>query len=285
MIMADQRSHRRTGFTLIELLVVVAIIALLISILLPALNNARQQGKNSVCKSNLHQLAFAATYYAHDNTDYLPYIPGTPDPGAPNCRRPERAPYYQFHQIFLFWPYLKQMKVYICPSARDATSVKSYGDPTSISGNPNASYYTVLKSDERYIQAWSEQWWPLINPTTFPGETIDSLYTEYWFNDWGMCARDDLGRPVPAISGGLLSKLPLPHLVVTISDGVWETKTPRHSKKTHLAFADAHVDGYQRERYLDNLTPQNAPKRDYDAFGNRPFYSWGLTREGFSGQR
>ena len=58
----------RTGaFTLIELLVVVSIIALLVSILLPALSRAREQAKIAVCISNLHQVGLAAEMYLTDN--------------------------------------------------------------------------------------------------------------------------------------------------------------------------------------------------------------------------
>ena len=59
---------RAKAFTLIELLVVVAIIALLVSILLPALGRAREQAKSAVCASNMHQLGvLAQTYMAeHD---------------------------------------------------------------------------------------------------------------------------------------------------------------------------------------------------------------------------
>jgi prepilin-type N-terminal cleavage/methylation domain-containing protein len=64
---------RRTGFTLIELLVVVAIIALLISILLPSLGKARQQGKQIVCVSNLRQIGVAMHKYFLDEKDWFPF--------------------------------------------------------------------------------------------------------------------------------------------------------------------------------------------------------------------
>jgi prepilin-type N-terminal cleavage/methylation domain-containing protein/prepilin-type processing-associated H-X9-DG protein len=60
------------GFTLIELLVVVAIIALLISILLPSLNRAKEQARQLVCNTNLKSQYDAATLYAEDNNGYLP---------------------------------------------------------------------------------------------------------------------------------------------------------------------------------------------------------------------
>ena len=56
-----------TGFTLIELLVVVAIIALLMSILLPALNKAKAQTKAAICLSNLHQWGVVMKLYTGDN--------------------------------------------------------------------------------------------------------------------------------------------------------------------------------------------------------------------------
>ncbi len=49
----------RRGFTLIELLVVIAIIAVLMAILMPSLNRAREQGKRASCLSNLKQLQMA----------------------------------------------------------------------------------------------------------------------------------------------------------------------------------------------------------------------------------
>ena len=62
---------RRNGFTLIELLVVISIIALLISILLPALQAARGAARVTACLSNQRQLALASFMYSHDHGDWL----------------------------------------------------------------------------------------------------------------------------------------------------------------------------------------------------------------------
>jgi prepilin-type N-terminal cleavage/methylation domain-containing protein len=66
---------RKKGFTLIELLVVVAIIALLISILLPSLARAREIAKRAVCASNLRGVGQAMKVYSNDNTDWFPCAP------------------------------------------------------------------------------------------------------------------------------------------------------------------------------------------------------------------
>ena len=67
----------KTGFTLIELLVVIAIIAMLASLLLPALVTAREFGRKIKCVSNLRQIGMAALMYAADNGDYLPFVDQT----------------------------------------------------------------------------------------------------------------------------------------------------------------------------------------------------------------
>lgn len=62
----------RNGFTLVELLVVISIIALLMAILMPSLQKAREQAKRIVCASNLKQMGLGISLYAIDNSDSLP---------------------------------------------------------------------------------------------------------------------------------------------------------------------------------------------------------------------
>ena len=86
---AEGNASAKRGFTLVELLVVIGIIALLISILLPSLNRARETANRVKCASNLRQVGQAILLYSND--DQGPYPRGIYSGGA--TQNQSTAPY------------------------------------------------------------------------------------------------------------------------------------------------------------------------------------------------
>ncbi len=74
---------RKRAFTLIELLVVISIIALLVAILMPALNKAKQQATATVCGANLRRIGVSLDLYAHDYRDFYPRALPLENPSDP----------------------------------------------------------------------------------------------------------------------------------------------------------------------------------------------------------
>ncbi len=114
-------SGNRKAFTLIELLVVIAIIAMLLAILMPALNTVKKQASQVVCMANLSQWGLILTLYTEDNNGH--FFAGYYDYADPN------GVIHQSGNADL-WPYALQSyyevpKLKFCPSARDPWGSKS----------------------------------------------------------------------------------------------------------------------------------------------------------------
>ena len=110
------------GFTLIELLVVISIIALLLSVLLPALKIAKEKAKSIQCKANLKSQHVAMKLYLEDNDSEYPLsfqyiVDGYPGGGTPsleprNCQWHNREidPAVNPEYAGAIWPYIETMK-------------------------------------------------------------------------------------------------------------------------------------------------------------------------------
>ena len=129
-----RRQPSRSGFTLIELLVVVAIIALLVAILVPAVSKAREQGRSAVCKSNLKQWGLTAALYAHNANDMvIPHVTGTAHSGDSDA-------WQAWHQNSLFMSLLGGnyktpsggLRGMVCPTFNSVSS--AYGFNAAFSG-------------------------------------------------------------------------------------------------------------------------------------------------------
>jgi prepilin-type N-terminal cleavage/methylation domain-containing protein len=134
----DQQQHR--AFTLIELLVVIAIIALLMAILMPTLNRAREQGRRATCMSNLKNLTLIWVMYADDHDGRLP-AGGTN--GAVSWVNHDglQIKKHREDQILaiqrgVLWPYTKDLGLYRCPTATPVEA-RTYVMPDSYAYQPH----------------------------------------------------------------------------------------------------------------------------------------------------
>jgi len=165
---------KRRGFTLVELLVVISIIALLMAILMPALNRARELGRRAVCMGNLKQLALAWVMYADENDGDLvngeagdwsrtrpnptpppadiviqpPWV-GEVDPSWPKPNERRQINGSNDHEGIkngALWEYAKNPKVFRCPAGKVGHMV-NYAIVDAMNG--------VAQANARQDQVWA----------------------------------------------------------------------------------------------------------------------------------
>ena len=126
------RRARRLGFTLVELLVVIAIIGILIAMLLPAIQAARESARRANCSSNLKQWATAMLLYADRNGEQLP--PSTVKNNGVNW-------------VGLLWPVMEKDTSYAQLNLSQEQSNDTVPNPGSSTGLTNAKIAAQDRSD------------------------------------------------------------------------------------------------------------------------------------------
>lgn len=243
-------STSQIGFTLVELLVVISIIALLLAILLPGLNKARETAKAVVCLVNQRQIGLGFATYASDSREYLPpwstssgglaqthwgamlghlnYIP------APSYYGPPSGGNYPF-----LGPTAKS--VLVCPNA--TRNYWNWATPTSQTDPLGASRWGMGYTPTGWISGVS----PRYGVDLTYGINGDSLGGQFVapFRSWKM---DDTTSPNNF--SHKTTDIPQPAQLVMIYDGVyslWAIKNnainARHngSVSTNVLLADGHV--------------------------------------------
>ncbi len=213
------------GFTLIELLVVIAIIAVLMAILMPALNRTKEQGKRATCLSNLKQLTLAWIMYADENDDNL--ING--DTGEYSIHQNE-TPWVlrdwfsgmtveQKTDAILngaLWPYVKTLKLYKCPTVNKIVR----------GGTQEEILRTYSVSDSMNCKGWT-------NRSDMPGSVMIKKRMKIPNPAYRIVFLDDGGTITSALGGWT---------VYVKEERWWDPPPVRHGDGSTFSFADGHSD-------------------------------------------
>ena len=242
-------SKRRAAFTLIELLVVIAIIAILASLLLPALAKAKDKALTTQCLSNLKQLQMCWLMYLGDNNDYMVRNRRTRS-GSYNVQASEgswilgnarfdtNTTYIESGVLF---PYNRSAGIYRCPT--DKSKVLNPSNPSK----PGAS---MLRTRSYSLSGY-----------------LGGHPYELWVTTRVKFKYSELTSPAPVkiftfideheggIDDGHFGFLPPPSI------NWYNLPSSRHNLGCDIAFADGHVEHWRwksRRPYMYKATWQNA---------------------------
>jgi prepilin-type N-terminal cleavage/methylation domain-containing protein/prepilin-type processing-associated H-X9-DG protein len=299
---SDRRHFAATGgFTLVELLVVIGIIAILIGVLLPALNKAREQAKEIQCMNNLRQFGVGLENYVSQSYGALPnegYSDGT-SAGAGSVGIWSDPQYwwnaipvgcgskaYSDMQILqtttgLPLPRAHDNSIWVCPDAEDA--VLGTGDPVVPAGGETGMYWLYGSNDSVLT---------LPPPANQPPGAPAVQRPTYWCYVFNSKLNDTLGHDsvkiqqiphsteVPILVEKLMAPLiGDPTYVASAKEALCRCKTSmsrfanRHRGGGFLLFADGHVDWFSRHDLYYN--PPNQANGDYNYPGKVVWNPWG----------
>ncbi|MBN1554350.1 MAG: type II secretion system protein [Phycisphaerae bacterium] len=146
----------RKGFTLIELLVVIAIISLLVSIMLPSLQKAKELARQVVCQSNLKNLQMTFNFYLNDHDGVYPFYS---DPSIPSGTPAAYAS--RWHRRFLEeFEYYTEKELLWCPASQNPDSQTEAGKEKRYdNGRIEYGYSTAFShnyDDPDNVEVWQE---------------------------------------------------------------------------------------------------------------------------------
>ncbi|MBI9016712.1 MAG: type II secretion system protein [Phycisphaerae bacterium] len=222
----------KKGFTLIELLVVISIIALLVSILMPALAKARKSAQSVVCLNNLRQGTIIFMQYADDNNDWnIPsYAQTSRLFGA------DKAVHWYF---FVREYYSESWESVSCPSARDRKDA-GYGTADKVwfaaeSNHHHEGHATGAFGYNNWLEAGDSNRAMLKRSATGSKKLGDiPVIGDAAWADVGWILETD---PIPPIE-----KRDEPHLYYGMGPYLWRYSLSRHGLSMNMGFMDGHAD-------------------------------------------